>query len=72
MKIAILDDYQDVVRTLDCFKQLAEHDVTVFTDTSTSKTELIERLKGFEALVLIRERTIIDDELLAALSKSSR
>ena len=67
MKIAILDDYQDVVRTLDCFKQLAEHDVTVFTDTSTSKTELIERLKGFEALVLIRERTIIDDELLAAL-----
>ena len=31
MKIAILDDYQDVVRTLDCFEQLAGHDVTVFT-----------------------------------------
>ena len=67
MKIAILDDYQDVVRTLDCFKQLTAHDVTVFTTESASKSELVERLKGFEALVLIRERTIIDDELLAQL-----
>lgn len=67
MKIAVLDDYQDVVRTLDCFKQLADHDVTVFTTPPASKTELVERLQGFEALVLIRERTIIDDELLAQL-----
>lgn len=67
MKVAILDDYQDVVRHLDCFKQLAGHDVTVFTIPPASKTELIGRLKGVEALVLIRERTIIDDELLAQL-----
>ena len=67
MKIAVLDDYQDVVRTLDCFKQLADHDVTVFTTPPVSKAELVERLQGFEALVLIRERTIIDNELLAQL-----
>lgn len=67
MKIAILDDYQDVVRTLDCFEQLAGHDVTVFTTPPDSKAELIERLQSFEAVVLIRERTIIDDELLSQL-----
>jgi D-3-phosphoglycerate dehydrogenase len=31
MKIAILDDYQDVVRQLRCFDLLKEHDVKVFS-----------------------------------------
>jgi D-3-phosphoglycerate dehydrogenase len=67
MKIAILDDYQDVVCKLDCFSELADHEVTVFTTPPQSQDELVERLKPFEALVLIRERTIIDNELLAQL-----
>jgi D-3-phosphoglycerate dehydrogenase len=32
MKVAILDDYFDSVRTLDCFRKLDGHQVTVFTD----------------------------------------
>ena len=32
MKIAILDDYFDTLRTLPCFAKLAGHEVTVFTD----------------------------------------
>ena len=67
MKVAILDDYQDVVRDLNCFDVLSEHEVTVFNSTPASRDELIERLKDIEALVLIRERTIIDDSLLASL-----
>ncbi len=32
MKIAILDDYQDVVRTLPAFGKLKGHDVTIYND----------------------------------------
>tara|TARA_B100000676_G_C17891843_1_gene739628 strand:- start:429 stop:530 length:102 start_codon:yes stop_codon:yes gene_type:complete len=29
MKVTILDDYFDTLRTLDCFRKLDGHDVTV-------------------------------------------
>src|SRR5919106_4161136 len=32
MKITILDDWQDMIRTLPAFKKVAGHDVTVWTD----------------------------------------
>src|SRR5207244_2680688 len=32
MKVAILDDYFDTLRTLPCFEKLTAHDVTVFND----------------------------------------
>jgi len=67
VKIAILDDYQDVVRTLDCFGTLRDHDVRVFTETWKDVDELAVRLAEFEALVLIRERTRITPELLEKL-----
>lgn len=67
MKIAIPDDYQNAVPALDCFKLLAEHEVTVFNDTLTDIDALVERFQDFDALVLIRERTVITDELLARL-----
>lgn len=66
MKIAILDDYQDQVRNLDCFKLLQGHDVTLLNTTLT-EDELVTQLAGIEALVLIRERTVITESLLAHL-----
>lgn len=66
MKIAVLDDYQDVVRTLDCFSLLKKHQVKVYTK-SYKEEELIEKLKEVEALVLIRERTTITKKLLLNL-----
>lgn len=45
MKIAILDDYQNVVRGLNAFQCLQGHDVTVFNDSLSDETVLIERLK---------------------------
>lgn len=67
MKIAILDDYQDQVRTLSCYSTLREHDVTIFNDTLEEMELLVERLLPFDALVLIRERTVISEQLLSKL-----
>ncbi len=67
MKIAILDDYQDAVRQLDCFKLLDGHEVKVFNSSSRGLGQLAIRLAPFDALVLIRERTAFPRALLAKL-----
>ncbi|TFV92545.1 D-2-hydroxyacid dehydrogenase family protein [Oxalobacteraceae bacterium OM1] len=67
MKIAILDDYQDAVRHLDCFRLLDGHEVRVFHNSARGLGQLAVRLGEFEALVLIRERTAISGALLARL-----
>lgn len=67
MKIAILDDYQDTIRTLPCFSKLAGHEVTVFTDHTTDIQVLADRLRGVEAVTLLRERTPIPAALVERL-----
>ena len=69
MKIAILDDYFDSVRALDCFAKVASCDVTVWNDHTQSVDVLAERLAETEVLVLIRERTRIEAALLERLPK---
>src|ERR671931_1938779 len=69
MKISILDDYHDTLRTLDCFKKLSGHDVEVWNDHVQDVDALAERLRDTEALVLIRERTDIRAPLLRRLPK---
>jgi D-3-phosphoglycerate dehydrogenase len=69
MKISILDDYFDTVRTLPSFQKLAGHDVTVWNDHAQDTDALAQRLKDTEALVLIRERTKIRTPLLERLPK---
>ena len=69
MKVSILDDYFDTLRTLDCFQKLAGHDVTIWTDHVQDVDVLAERLRDTEALVLIRERTQIRTPLLERLPK---
>jgi D-3-phosphoglycerate dehydrogenase / 2-oxoglutarate reductase len=67
MKISILDDYHDTVRTLRCFETLAGHDVTIWNDHTQDVDVLGDRLRDTEALVLIRERTCITAALLDRL-----
>jgi D-3-phosphoglycerate dehydrogenase / 2-oxoglutarate reductase len=67
VKIAILDDYTDTLRTLRCFEKLAGHDVTVWTDHVDDTEVLADRLHDAEAIVLIRERTAIRAPLLERL-----
>src|SRR5690242_2991813 len=69
MKIAILDDYHDTLRTLPCFEKLKGYEVTVWTDHVQDVDTLAERLKDAEALVLIRERTKIRAPLLDRLPR---
>ncbi len=67
MKIAIPDDYQDAIRTLDCFYKLSGQHVVIIREHLSDPAVLAARLQGVEALVLIRERTPITGTLLALL-----
>jgi D-3-phosphoglycerate dehydrogenase len=67
MRIAILDDYFDTLRTLACFQKLSGHEVTVWSDHVQDIDTLAARLERTEALVLIRERTQIRAPLLERL-----
>jgi D-3-phosphoglycerate dehydrogenase / 2-oxoglutarate reductase len=69
MKISILDDYHDTLRTLACFEKLQGHDVEIWNDHVQDVDTLAQRLKDTEALVLIRERTRILAPLLDRLDK---
>jgi D-3-phosphoglycerate dehydrogenase len=67
VKVSILDDYFNTLRTLDCFAKLAGHEVTIWTDHTQDIDVLAHRLIDTEALVLIRERTEIRAPLLERL-----
>jgi D-3-phosphoglycerate dehydrogenase / 2-oxoglutarate reductase len=69
MKISILDDYHDTVRTLECYKKLAGHEVRIWNDHIQKVDALAERLQDTEVLVLIRERTEIRKPLLQRLNR---
>jgi D-3-phosphoglycerate dehydrogenase len=69
MKISILDDYHDTLRTLACFSKLSGHEVTIWNDHVQDVDALAERLRDTEVLVLIRERTEIRAPLLERLPK---
>ena len=58
MNITILDDYHDTLRSLDCFRLLDGHAVTIWNDHVQDLDRLAERLKDTEVLVLIRERKV--------------
>lgn len=67
MRVAILDDYQDLARHLNCFSLLRPHLAKIFTQPAKGPGQLAIRLADFEALVPIRERTRISESLLARL-----
>ena len=69
MHIVIPDDYQNVIRTLDCYATLNGHQVSLYHDAVDDVQVLAERFADADALVLTRERTRIDEALLARLPK---
>ncbi|MBJ2155239.1 D-2-hydroxyacid dehydrogenase family protein [Variovorax sp. IB41] len=69
MRIAIPDDFQDCVRSLDCFAKLDAHETRIFNDTVKGTDALAERFADAEAIVLTRERTRIDAALLDRLPR---
>jgi len=69
VKVSVLDDYFDTLRTLDCFAKLKGHDVTIWNDHVQDVEALASRLRDAEALILIRERTQIRAPLIERLPK---
>ncbi len=69
MKVSILDDYHDTLRTLNAFSKLDGHEVTIWNDHVQDTDALAGRLRDAEALVLIRERTKIRAPLLERLPR---
>ena len=67
MKVHILDDWFDTLRTLPCFNLLDGHDVKVWTDHEPDPAKLAARVAEAQVLVLFRERTKIGADLLDRL-----
>jgi phosphoglycerate dehydrogenase-like enzyme len=70
VKVAILDDYQNVALQMADWAPLQElAEITVFTDHLADEDALAERLAPFEVLCVMRERTAVGHSLLARLPK---
>lgn len=69
MKIAIIDDYQDAFRRLDCAKKLAGHELVAFTDTEKDPAKLAARLQDADAVVLTQQRSKMPRAVLEKLPK---
>lgn len=65
VKIAVLDDYAGAALRLADWPEWAE--VTVFSDTITDRAALVARLRPFEVICLMRERTPLPAEIIDAL-----
>jgi len=69
MNIVILDDYQDVVRKLECATKLEAYQAKVYTNTVKGLGQLSVRLKDADVIVLNRERTHLSRQLIEKLPK---
>ena len=70
IKVAILDDYQNVSQEFIDLKKLdSKYEVKVFGEPFKNEEEAIENLKEFEALLIMRERTPITKNLIKNLKK---
>jgi D-3-phosphoglycerate dehydrogenase len=69
MKIAIIDDYQDAFRRLDCVKRLAGHELVTYTDTEKDPARLAARLQDADILVLTQQRSKMPRAVLEKLPK---
>lgn len=68
-RLAILDDYQGVARSLGPWDRLEGMEVTVFRDTVTDREALVQRLAPFDAILAMRERTPFPRALIERLPK---
>ena len=70
VKIAIPDDYQDVVDKLACFSLIKHHDVTRYREPARDIDQLVERLRDADVVVSIRERVEFSRALLERLPEA--
>ena len=70
LKVAILDDYQNVAQEFVDLKKLSgKYEIEIFNEWFESEEDAIEKLNDFEALLIMRERTKISENLIKNLKK---
>ena len=70
LKVAILDDYQNVSQEFVDLKKLSgKYEIKVFSEPFADEDEAIKQLRSFEALLVMRERTKITSKLIKSLTK---
>src|ERR1700688_2450987 len=70
VKIAILDDYQNVALSVADWSAIAKKaDITVFNDHIDQTDALIERLLPFDAICVMRERTPLRRDIIERLPR---
>lgn len=69
VKVLVLDDIQQGVVSLPCMRLLDGHEVRVFTRPVAAQPDAAAAMAEAEILVLIRERTVVDDALLQRMPR---
>ena len=70
LKVAILDDYQNVSQQfVDIEKLSGKYEFKIFSEAFADEAEAIDQLSEFEALLIMRERTPITKNLIENLTK---
>jgi phosphoglycerate dehydrogenase-like enzyme len=70
MRVAILDDYQDVALTMADWSQVAERaTITVFNDHAADPDAVVERLAPFDVVCVMRERTPLPKDVIERLPR---
>jgi len=70
IKVAILDDYQNISQDFVDLKKLeGKYEITVFNQPFENEEQAIEELEECEALLIMRERTLITKNLIDGLKK---
>ena len=70
LKVAILDDYQNVSQQFVDLKKLSgKYEIKIFSEPFVDEADAIEKLVEFEALLIMRERTPITKNLIENLTK---
>jgi phosphoglycerate dehydrogenase-like enzyme len=70
MKVAVLDDYQNVALQLADWSAVRRHaEITVFNDHLDDPAAVVDRLRPFDAVCVMRERTPLTREILEQLPR---
>ena len=70
IKVAIIDDYQNIAQEFVDLKKLSgKYEIKIFSEPFKNEEEAVKELKEFEALLIMRERTLISKNLINNLKK---
>ena len=70
LKVAILDDYQNVSQQfVDIEKLSGKYEIKIFSEPFEDEADALEKLSDFEALLVMRERTPISKKFNRKFNK---